>query len=245
MTACGGAPGVTRAKGAFIVRAMTASHEAVYEAESSPSARGHGVLLDFHECNGQLAVKAAGLFEEFRGLIQAEAEAQCVLYKDANVLLYEPDKGNGGQPEVPRAELRRILLESLTAGTVRWGHKTAAVSSLGDGRHEVTFANGSAVTTDVLVGADGVWSRMRPLLSDVRPAYAGTAFIETFLFECERPSPLKRIGWHSFRHSLVTSLRSLGVDIKVAEELIRPSSCRMTLEIYTPARLIGKSAKRA
>src|SRR6202167_4354846 len=157
----------------------------VYEAEASPNARGQGGLLDIHEYNGQPALKAAGLFEEFRKLIQAEAESQCVLDKDANVLLYQPNKGNGGRPEVPRGDLRRILLESLPAGTVRWGHKTTAVSSLGRGRHEVNFANGSTVTTDVLVGADGAWSRVRPLLSDAKPAYVGTAFIETFLFDCQ------------------------------------------------------------
>jgi len=157
----------------------------VYEAEASADARGQGGLLDIHEYNGQPALKAAGLFEEFRKLIQAEAESQCVLDKDANVLLYQPNKGNGGRPEVPRGDLRRILLESLPAGTVRWGHKTTAVSSLGRGRHEVNFANGSTVTTDVLVGADGAWSRVRPLLSDAKPAYVGTAFIETFLFDCQ------------------------------------------------------------
>ena len=45
----------------------------------------------------------------------------------------------------------------------------------------------------------------------------------------------KQIGWHSFRHSLATSLRSLGVDIKVAQELMRHSNCRTTLDIYTRA----------
>jgi 2-polyprenyl-6-methoxyphenol hydroxylase-like FAD-dependent oxidoreductase len=142
-------------------------------------------LLDIHEYNGQLALKEARLFEEFLELIQAEAEAQCVLDKNGNVLLYQPDKGNGGRPEVPRGDLRRILLDSLPAGTVRWGHKTTAVSSPGDGRHVVTFANGSTVTTDLLVGADGAWSKVRPLLSDVKPVYVGTSFIETFLFDSE------------------------------------------------------------
>jgi site-specific recombinase XerD len=45
----------------------------------------------------------------------------------------------------------------------------------------------------------------------------------------------KQIGWHSFRHSLATNLRTLGVDIKVAQELLRHSSCRTTLDIYTRA----------
>jgi integrase len=45
----------------------------------------------------------------------------------------------------------------------------------------------------------------------------------------------KRIGWHSFRHPLATNLRSLGVDIKVAQELMRHSSCRTTLDINTRA----------
>jgi Phage integrase family len=45
----------------------------------------------------------------------------------------------------------------------------------------------------------------------------------------------RHIGWHSFRHSLATNLRSLGGDVKVAPESMRHSSCRTTLDIYTRA----------
>jgi site-specific recombinase XerD len=45
----------------------------------------------------------------------------------------------------------------------------------------------------------------------------------------------KVIGWHSFRHSLATNMRAMGVDIKVAQELLRHANSRTTLDIYTRA----------
>lgn len=55
----------------------------------------------------------------------------------------------------------------------------------------------------------------------------------------------KRIGWHTFRHTYSTLLRSVGTEFKVMQELLRHSSSRTTLDIYTQAITPAKHAAQA
>ncbi|MFT3771797.1 MAG: NAD(P)/FAD-dependent oxidoreductase [Minicystis sp.] len=168
----------------------------VYEADASADARPQGGMLDIHDYNGQLALEAAGLLDEFRRIIHEGGQATRVLDPRGTVLLDQPDDGSGGRPEVHRGDLRRILLDSLPHGTVQWGRKVAAIHPLGDGQHELRFADGSTVTTSLVVGADGAWSKIRPLLSDVKPAYVGTSYVETYLLDADarHPASAKVVG---------------------------------------------------
>ena len=162
---------------------------AVFDREASPEARTQGGMLDIHEDSGQVALRAAGLHDEFRALIHPGGQAIRIADPQGTVHLAEQDDGTGGRPEVDRGQLRDLLLNSLPAGTVRWGKKAAGARPLGGGRHEVTFADGTAITTGLLAGADGAWSRIRPLASGAFPAYTGVCFAETDLLEAGTRHP--------------------------------------------------------
>ncbi|OXM46795.1 FAD-dependent oxidoreductase [Amycolatopsis alba] len=157
----------------------------VYEAEASPTARLQGGMLDIHDYNGQLALEAAELMDEFRGIVLEGRQALRALDIDGTVLFERADDGTGGRPEAQRGDLRRMLLDSLPEGTVRWGHKVTGARTLDDGRHEVAFENGTTVVADLLVGADGAWSRIRPLLTGAVPEYSGTSIVETYLYDSD------------------------------------------------------------
>ncbi|MFE9611928.1 FAD-dependent oxidoreductase [Streptomyces sp. NPDC006012] len=158
----------------------------VFEADPSAKSRTQGGQLDIHEDDGRRALADAGLIDEFRAIIHEGAEASRVLDRHGKVLLYAPDDGAGRRPEVLRGDLRRILLDSLPGQTVRWEHKVTGVRPLGDGRHELTFADGTTVTSGLLVGADGAWSKIRPLLSGAEPEYTGTTYIDTYLYDADQ-----------------------------------------------------------
>ncbi|MGQ4517300.1 FAD-dependent monooxygenase [Streptomyces sp. DW26H14] len=181
----GGLGGLTTAR----VLHVHGIESAIFDLEAGPEARTQGGMLDIHKENGQQALHAAGLYDDFLKLVHEGGQAMRLLGPDGTVHVSSEDDGDGDRPEVDRGDLRDLLLGSLPEGTVRWGRKATAARPLGDGRHAVTFADGSVITTDLLIGADGAWSRVRTLLSDAKPAYTGISFVETDLYEAETRHP--------------------------------------------------------
>ncbi|MCX4775771.1 FAD-dependent oxidoreductase [Streptomyces sp. NBC_01264] len=165
---------------------------AVFDLDASRTARDQGGMLDLHEESGQAALRAAGLHEDFRALVLPGGQAMRILDSRAAVHVEHADEQDGedhGRPEVHRAALRDLLLDSLPAGAVRWGAKATGVRALGDGVHEVVLADGSTFTTDLLVGADGAWSKVRPLVSSALLRYCGLSFAEAHLYDADVRHP--------------------------------------------------------
>src|SRR5271154_3611638 len=70
----------------------------VYELDVAADARKQGGFLDMHEKSGQLALRAAGLYEQFRRLTQPQGEAMRVLDKTGTVFINDaPEEGEGGR----------------------------------------------------------------------------------------------------------------------------------------------------
>ncbi|MFE3687167.1 FAD-dependent oxidoreductase [Streptomyces sp. NPDC059095] len=181
----GGLGGLTLAR----VLQVNGIHAEVFDLDASPDARTQGGMLDIHEETGQEALRAAQLHDAFLAKVHPGGQAMRILDQQARVRREEGDDGTGGRPEIDRGDLRGLLLDSLAPGTVRWGAKVTGARPIGGGVHEVTLADGGVFTTGLLIGADGAWSRVRPLLSAATPAYTGISFVELDLMDAEARHP--------------------------------------------------------
>lgn len=154
----------------------------VLEAEPSPESRSQGGTLDMHPDTGQEALRTAGLSEAFHEL--ARPEGQQWRRFDPDGSLVDDQFPDDDRPEIDRGQLRRLLLDSLTEGTVRWG---SAVTEVEPGR--VRFADGVNEEFDLVIGADGAWSRVRTAVTGAVPEFSGVTFVEAWFDDCDRRHP--------------------------------------------------------
>jgi 2-polyprenyl-6-methoxyphenol hydroxylase-like FAD-dependent oxidoreductase len=150
----------------------------IYESDASIDSRPQGGSLDLRADSGRRAIDRAGLGSTFERESRSEARAFRMMNSDGKELPGAGDETheNAG-PEIDRGDLRRMLINSLPAGTINWDHKVDAVDRLEGGKWCLSFAGQASIEADFVVGADGVGSKVRQRLTDIAPIYTGITMV--------------------------------------------------------------------
>lgn len=154
----------------------------IFESEHSIDFRSQGGSLDLHDDTGILALRKAGLFEEFQA--HARYDGETMLWTDKKLKKYLKVSGDTGRPEIDRSDLRKILMDSLPEKIVQWNKKLVGVKKKqaasdenihSENQWELEFMDGTAASGyHLIVGADGAWSKVRSsVLSDEKPFHSG------------------------------------------------------------------------
>lgn len=132
-------------------------------------------MLDLHTESGLAAIRACGLWDQFLPLTADCEESMLIADQDATVL-HADEGGLEPRPEISRHNITRLMLGLVPQEAIRW--KTKIVSARRDEKGnsgkttlDLQTDGGEIVseTFDLVVGADGAWSKVRALLTDVKP----------------------------------------------------------------------------
>ena len=170
----------------------------VYELDGSSHERNQGGTLDLHPEGGQLALHEAGLWDQFTKHARPESDVMKIVKNNGEVLWdgngpdarVVPDSEKFDQrPEIDRAALKDILLASLMPENIQWGKKLINVVPAQGEKFDLHFADGCIDKDfDLVVGADGAWSKVRRYLTDITPHYSGISMVELWALDVTNKS---------------------------------------------------------
>ncbi|MCE0540836.1 FAD-dependent monooxygenase [Kineosporia rhizophila] len=204
------------------------------ERDPGPDARPPGGSLDLQEGLGQLALEKAGLLAQFQALSRPEGQAMRILDVDGRVLRdWHPGADEQANPEIDRRQLRDLLIGPLE---VQWGRAVTRVVPENDGA-VVHFANGEPESFDLVVGADGAWSRVRPAVSPATARYTGVTAVETDLRDVgtHRPDLTRLVGDGAMAvygvNRAVVAQRNSGGQVKIYAQFRAPLNWHADLDL--------------
>ena len=174
----------------------------VYERDSSKDVRVQGGALDLHAESGLAALTKANLMDEFKAHYRPGAELMRIVDSQAKIYLDEhtnsprhtenPTQNFGDEqyrPEIDRGELRDILLNSLQPDTVVWDRHILSIER-GQDDWKLIFHNGHSVIADIVIGADGANSKIRPFVTNIKPFWTGIMMIEGSIKDAVTTAPV-------------------------------------------------------
>jgi 2-polyprenyl-6-methoxyphenol hydroxylase-like FAD-dependent oxidoreductase len=184
----GGPGGLTLAR----LLQLKGANVTVYERDLHQDARAQGATLDLHEESGLAALQEAGLMNQFIANYRPGADKMRVTDEHANIVLDDhingQDEAHRGRPEIDRGPLQKLLLESLTPGTVVWDSQFVSLTPHNTG-WKIEFKNGTTAFADLVIAADGANSKLRPYLTPLKPFYCGHTAIEGAVYNSEQVIP--------------------------------------------------------
>ena len=131
--------------------------------EIAPAPRGGGAAVDFRGEAHLTVLERMGVLDRLRE-VQTGGTPMTFVDEHDRAVLRLPADFAGGDVEVLRSDLSRVLHEH-GRGRVDYvfGDSVAGLTETPDGV-DVTFASGARRTFDLVVGADGIHSRVRALV---------------------------------------------------------------------------------
>ena len=182
----GGPGGLTLAR----LLQQSGAQVSVYERDQNRSARVQGSALDLHEDSGLAALEAAGLMNAFWASNRPDLDRLRLTDAHGRVLHDHPRQmsGAGMRPEIERGPLRNLLLDSLLPGTVEWDCKLKSAEMQGD-QVLLRFAGGKTALADIAIGSDGANSRLREVVTPIRPEYVGVSLVEALVPAAKQTIP--------------------------------------------------------
>lgn len=185
----GGPGGLTLAR----LLQMNGANVKVYERDIDEHARVQGATLDLHEESGLEALRQGGLIDAFRANYRPGADKVRIMDEQGRILADEhtetgPGKRDESRPEIDRGPLRKIMLDSLKLGTVVWNSQFVSMTPQGDG-WQITFQNGTNAYADIVIGADGANSKIRPYITSIKPFYSGVTAVEGIVYDSAIAAP--------------------------------------------------------
>ncbi|KMQ68809.1 2-polyprenyl-6-methoxyphenol hydroxylase [Chryseobacterium sp. FH2] len=168
----------------------------VYERDLNRNVRTQGATLDLHENSGLKALKTANLLDAFKSTYRPGAEKGRVLDKMGYIIFDEHEKAFSeidfdspdARPEIDRSDLRDLLLNSLAPDTVLWDSQFVNMTPAGS-QWEIKFKDGKTVLADLVIGADGGNSKIRPFVTSIQSSYAGITILQGNVDDAKTKAP--------------------------------------------------------
>jgi 6-hydroxynicotinate 3-monooxygenase len=180
----------------------------VYDQAPAFSRIGAGIILS---ANVIKVLRRLGLEE---GLIAAGIKSQSYVSRawDTGEVMAEfifdaeAERHYGGPyVHIHRGDLHAVLERGVTPGTIAFNHQLGGLEEVGD-LVRLTFTNGTTIEADIVIGADGIRSKVREFVADAEPPQFSGAVAYRAIFPAERLNGFKipdcTKWWGPDRHCL-------------------------------------------